>query len=57
MERSPDNGWALARVLARALNAEKEGTAEGKPDLEEPQVAGGSVLEDDEALDRCSGPS
>lgn len=49
MERSPDKRMgALARVLARALNAEKEGT-EGQ---EDPQVAGGSVLEDDESLDQ-----
>jgi hypothetical protein len=47
MERSPDKRMgALARVLARALNADKEG-AEGQ---EDPQVAGGSVLEDDESL-------
>ena len=53
MERSPDKRMgALARVLARALNAEKEGTAEGTPDLEEPQVEGGSVLENDESLDQ-----
>lgn len=49
MERSPDKRMgALARVLARALNAEKEGT-EGQ---EAPQVAGGSILEDDEAMDQ-----
>src|SRR5688572_13124510 len=47
MERSPDKRMgALARVLARALNAEKEGT-EGQEDS---RVAGGSVLEDDQSL-------
>ncbi len=52
MERSPDKRMgALARVLTRALNAEKDGTAEGTPDLEEPQVTGRSILEDDEAMD------
>ncbi|HWN42063.1 MAG TPA: hypothetical protein VNW71_07550 [Thermoanaerobaculia bacterium] len=52
MERSPDMRMgALARILARALNAEKEGTAEGTPDLEEPKVAGRSILEDDESFD------
>lgn len=49
MERSPDKQMgALARVLARALDADKEGT-EGQEDL---QAAGGSVLESDEALDQ-----
>lgn len=49
MERSPDKRMgALARVLARALNPEKEGTE----NLEEhPQATGGSVLEDDEAME------
>lgn len=48
MERSPDKRMgALARVLTRALNAEKEGTE----DLADPQVGGGSILEDDESLD------
>ena len=47
MERSPDKRMgALARVLARALDADKEGT-EGQ---EDPQVAGGSILEDDDAM-------
>ena len=48
MERSPDKRMgALARVLARALNAEKD----GMEDPEVPQVDGGSILEDDEAMD------
>jgi tetratricopeptide (TPR) repeat protein len=48
MERSPDKRMgALARVLARALNAEKEGT-EGP---EESTIAGRSILEDDESLE------
>ena len=49
MERSPDKRMgALARVLAQALNAEKEGTE----DQEDPQVAGGAVLDDDASLDQ-----
>jgi hypothetical protein len=40
---------ALARVLARALSAEKDDT-EGQE--EDPQVAGGSILEDDESMDQ-----
>ena len=49
MERSPDKRMgALARVLARALSAEKEDT-EGQEDL---QVDGGGALEDDRSLDR-----
>lgn len=49
MERSPDKRMgALARVLARALDADKEGTE----DQEAPRLAGGSVLADDEALDQ-----
>lgn len=52
MERSPDKRMgALARVLARALNAEKDGAPEGMEDLEDSQVAGGPILEDDESLD------
>jgi tetratricopeptide (TPR) repeat protein len=48
MERSPDKRMgALARVLARALNAENDGTE----DLEDSQVSGSSVLEGDEAMD------
>jgi tetratricopeptide (TPR) repeat protein len=48
MERSPDKRMgALARVLARALNAEKDGTE----DLEDLQLSTGSVLDDDDALD------
>lgn len=48
MERSPDKRMgALARVLARALNAENDGTE----DLEDLQLSSGSVLEDDDALD------
>lgn len=49
MERSPDKRMgALARVLARALNADQEGTES----QEDPQVAGGAVLSDDESLDQ-----
>lgn len=48
MERSPDKRMgALARVLARALNAENE----GMEDLEALEAADGSVLDDDESLD------
>jgi tetratricopeptide (TPR) repeat protein len=47
MERSPDKRMgALARVLARALDADKDDT-EGQ---EDPQVTGRSILEDDEAM-------
>lgn len=49
MERSPDKRMgALARVLARALNADKEGMEEPE---EGPQVRGGSILEDEESME------
>lgn len=52
MERSPDKRMgALARVLARALDAEKDGAPEGMDDLEDLQVSDGPILEDDESLD------
>lgn len=50
MKGSPDKRMgALARVLARALDADKEGAEGQEEDL---QAAGGSILEDDEAMDQ-----